>query len=648
MTIVQLLIRLQQLLSPTPVQEPTNTPAQTDHGAVVAVEYGLTLGLGTVLLVIALSSVSGVIDDEQQRITEEQIQLLAERAAGDIQAVEESVSSQTTPQRSTYREVNAYPDRIVETRYEIHFNQTAVRVETTDGATATAIHNATVPINSTTVTGQDLRLTWNGVAIQVTPATLPREQVPRAETTYIPSIANTNTPVDDGNTVEITAQIANTGNESAPQMITLRVDGVERKTRVVNVTPGTTTTETFEYETAVGGPAEQTVAVSTHDATDTTTVEFDQLAGPFTIDSFSAESSYEAGSEAEFTVQIQNEGVGVETTRVEIRADGQAILSRSVTLASLERRELEIEGKLPQDLSGGVTLTAATEDDTESEATAFTPGDQTNFGIDSVRVPDTIRTDETLTAEFTIENGGDIAGTREMNLSIDGQEVDSLTRELESGGELSGSFTWEPTPDDVGTREVTVATPSDSREQSVTVEEPDEGEFIVEITDYTEEVAEGETAAFAVEVTNVGDQTATQLVTLDAGADTVAAQDLTVRPGEASATILQWETTDENGGRDYLVTVRTDDDTAVRETTVRESGTNSIDPSAPVEHTKSRDRGATPTRQTSQPLTREAVSQFDRDSSKFPTLPVSSATTVWTNTHRADGSLSVALGGTSQ
>jgi hypothetical protein len=87
------------------------------------------------------------------------------------------------------------------------------------------------------------------------------------------NITNTNSPVEDTETVVVDARIDNTGNRQGSQTVELVVDGSVEDSTTVSLAPGESTTVTLEWPTRWWDEGNHTVVVRSADDSDTTTVE---------------------------------------------------------------------------------------------------------------------------------------------------------------------------------------------------------------------------------------------------------------------------------------------------------------------------------------------------------------------------------------
>jgi len=81
------------------------------------------------------------------------------------------------------------------------------------------------------------------------------------------SIDGTNAPIEEGETLSITATVENTGSATASRTVNLTTDGVERDTTTVTLAPGENTTITLTWATTAGDAGSYSVTVASKNDT---------------------------------------------------------------------------------------------------------------------------------------------------------------------------------------------------------------------------------------------------------------------------------------------------------------------------------------------------------------------------------------------
>jgi hypothetical protein len=86
-------------------------------------------------------------------------------------------------------------------------------------------------------------------------------------------ITGTNSPVLEGQKVNVDANVTNTGDDSATQIVQLDIDGLVVDSQPVTLNPGESTSVTFIWQTGDGDAGSYTAGVSSDDDNDTALVE---------------------------------------------------------------------------------------------------------------------------------------------------------------------------------------------------------------------------------------------------------------------------------------------------------------------------------------------------------------------------------------
>lgn len=93
-----------------------------------------------------------------------------------------------------------------------------------------------------------------------------------ANATYGVRIETTNSPVTEGETLDVFTTVKNTGNDSGAQTVTLSIDGNVRDRRTVRLEPGEAKSITLSWQTEAGDADTYTARVATENDEDSTNV----------------------------------------------------------------------------------------------------------------------------------------------------------------------------------------------------------------------------------------------------------------------------------------------------------------------------------------------------------------------------------------
>jgi len=173
-----------------------------------------------------------------------------------------------------------------------------------------------------------------------------------------------------GDTVSVSATVANTGNVEGTTTVELLVDGSVEDSTDVTLAAGASTSVSFEYDTTGLGDGAHTLTVRAGNASASGSIALSAESGgstaPFAVQNFDAPASAEAGWTVYVSADIVNTGSEVATKTIEFRVDGTVVdtLDRQLydNSQSWVQFDLDTSG-----LSAGThTVTIATPDDSAS------------------------------------------------------------------------------------------------------------------------------------------------------------------------------------------------------------------------------------------------------------------------------------------
>lgn len=242
-------------------------------------------------------------------------------------------------------------------------------------------------------------------------------------------------------------------------------------------------------------------------------------------------------------------------------SDGTA----DVAYAAAEPTELEIE---ETGLSPGTTVFVETANGTpldtaivadDGSVTVSLPPETHTVDVRLAQPPDftvtidattsPVQAGESVTVTATVENAGEITGTRMVTLSVGEEQSDAREVTLDGGDRRTIDLTWPTAAGDAGEYTAMVDTGDDSDSTTVTVEDAggdsEDSDDSVTFTVTIEEVTLPETQDGSFHVTatikNTGNATDTQIVTLTVGDTERDSQEITLEGGEARSVTFTWE-----------------------------------------------------------------------------------------------------------
>ncbi|MFP8890308.1 GLUG motif-containing protein [Natrialbaceae archaeon A-CW2] len=247
-------------------------------------------------------------------------------------------------------------------------------------------------------------------------------------------------------------------------------------------------------------------------------------------------------------------------------------------------------GGVFENTTPGTYAVTATVDSVTSPQTNVTVQAPSNFNVSIDGYPTGVVEGDSVDAEVTITNVGDLEGTQNVRLSdFDGNEVDSQSVTLTAGENSSATLVWQTDSSDVGAGKLTVTTDNESAVTETIVVEAEtprrSASFDVTIYAVTDTVTEGEPITVNATIKNSGERRGTQQVTLSNFADEVVdTTEISLSRGEETSISLSWDTTIGDAGEGSLI-VRSEDETATTHTVVLEKSNPAIfeltDPEVP-------------------------------------------------------------------
>ncbi|MFW5907497.1 MAG: CARDB domain-containing protein, partial [Candidatus Natronoplasma sp.] len=356
--------------------------------------------------------------------------------------------------------------------------------------------------------------------------------------------------VVEGDTLQVTADIENTGDEADTQTVEMS-SGVGSDSKSISLNGGESTTETFTTGTSSGDAGSYTATVSSDNDSASDTFEVLEP-GYFAVSGVDAPDVVE-GETLEVTAAIENTGGEAATQTVEMSSD----LGNDNVSVTLNPGDSTSETFMIETSSGDVgSYTAEVSSQDDSSSDPFEVLEASYFAVSDVNAPDVVE-GETLEVTATIENTGSVEDTQEVHLTCEvgddfelvqlgSRETKEVTLSVETSSGDAGSYTAEvASEDDSGEDTFSVSAPSDF---TVDIIEPSEGdEFVVE-GDITVEYT----------VENLGEAEATQVIEFTVDGASEDTEEVTLASGETYESEFTW--TAENTG-EYELEVRSEDST---------------------------------------------------------------------------------------
>jgi len=289
------------------------------------------------------------------------------------------------------------------------------------------------------------------------------------------AITGTNSPVPGGQSVDVTAEVTNTGNATDTQFVYLEnFAGDQTDFAEVSLDSGNSTTVTLSWDTepADSGTDDVTVASDDDDDGEEVTVESPTASDSnFEVEIQSDDYGVTAGDTLSMDVEVTNTGNETDTQFVYLKDfDGNIVGTEEVTsLDPTDSTFVSLSWSTSVNDVGNGTLTVASSDDTDTASgEVFIPGsDESNFQVTIESTNSPVVESEPLNVTATIENTGDSSDTQFVVLEefgggpVDVKEI-SLTSSGGSNASVTTTFTWDTIVGDAGSGDVTVVSADDS------------------------------------------------------------------------------------------------------------------------------------------------------------------------------------------
>ena len=221
----------------------------------------------------------------------------------------------------------------------------------------------------------------------------------------------------------------------------------------------------------------------------------------------------------------------------------------------MERRKLL--ALLGGSVSLGVAGCLGGDDDDDEEG----EDDEAEFTVEITSSTDSVDPGETVTVDWEVINPDGLEATRTVAFGVDGQERDTAEVSLGANQREVGAFSYTPTADETGELTVTVGVEDDEDSVPVTVREPADARFAVEITSPSPvRVESGDVASVEWAVENTGDVTDTQTVLFSVDGEEIGDEAVTLDGGGTATGSFTYQPGVSEEGAALAATVETDDE----------------------------------------------------------------------------------------
>lgn len=253
-----------------------------------------------------------------------------------------------------------------------------------------------------------------------------------------------NDPVTEGETLEVTADVSNIGDEPDTQTISMDFgDDGDVDSESIGLDPDETQTVTLTYTTRSGDAGDVDVTVESANDSDTNTAKVQEPAF-FEVTGFDAPAEAEPGDTITVNASVTNTGDVEGSQIVEYRFDGATEESTTLTLGSGDRSGVEFEHTIPSDHEAGDYNHGIYSRNDSADGVISLEYAPTIDQFD-VAVQDNSPANKKIDVDWAVSDGDSNLDTGEITLRENGESGDIVgTESLDvSGGSSDGSVTFD-------------------------------------------------------------------------------------------------------------------------------------------------------------------------------------------------------------
>ncbi|WP_336339647.1 PKD domain-containing protein [Haloarcula brevis] len=258
------------------------------------------------------------------------------------------------------------------------------------------------------------------------------------------SVENLDAPssVTQGETITVSAEIANEGEQADTQTIEFRLDAdgngtIETEETLasqnVSLNAGETTEITFdglETDPLTIGDYTHGVFTANHSETARITISSPPEPANFSVENLTAPAAVTQGDSLTVSIEISNEGDQADTQTIEFRIDtdgsealeaDEILASQNVSLDAGETTEVAFENLDTSSVEpGDYTHGVITSNDSETATiTISSPPEPANFSVSGLNAPTATTQGDSLTVSAEISNEGDRTGIQTVQFRVD-------------------------------------------------------------------------------------------------------------------------------------------------------------------------------------------------------------------------------------
>lgn len=430
----------------------------------------------------------------------------------------------------------------------------SVKHATGDGGPALAIEENSGTVLAATlgysdyVTSVDFTTNQESILANAVSYVVPEPPDFEIEGVTVPSEGETN------ETVTVSADINNTGDETGETTVTFDLNGNEM-TSTVELSGGESTTVELDVTLpSKGGTYDWTLSAGNGEETGQIEVVAPAPA-EFRITEVDIPSEVEPGRTIQVLINLTNVGDVAGKKEVSFSFDGTTVGSSTLEVKPGEDFTAAVDVRIPE--TGGWYDWRATagEDEQTGQIKAL---DSSEFRIDSVDIPEKVDPGETVSIFINVTNVGDTTGTKEVAFELAGETVGSNTFPLDPGQTVNATMDV-TMPDDGGLYNWRATAGGNERTGEIDVQKP--AEFRVEDVTFLDSPRSGETVEVAIDVRNIGDLDGKQEVAFEFAGEEIERQAFELAGRESMRVTLYVTMPDDGGTYDWRAIAGEDEQT---------------------------------------------------------------------------------------
>ncbi|OYR42841.1 CARDB domain-containing protein [Halorubrum sp. Hd13] len=345
-----------------------------------------------------------------------------------------------------------------------------------------------------------------------------------------------------GETVTVTAEIANIGDADDTYTAELQRNGTARESKSVDVAAGETATVSFTPSFETAGD----YAIGIGDGpTQTLTADQPQPANVSVTDAELSETRLDPGESVTVTATVENDGGTAGEITADLQVDGTTRTSEMRTVDPSEQTTIEFTPSFAEAGTYGIAVN-------DESAGTLTVSEPAAFEVSNASLgDDTILAGGTAVVSAEVTNVGDTEGTFNLEFRAtnqDGTTETVDTRSVMLGGGESQTVELRGAIDEPGEYDVQI---NQTAAGTLMIESPAN----LAVTDAELEgdvVDAGEEVTVSATIENTGDREGTLSVSAAAGGDVKTTEAVTVGPGETRTQQLTYTAT---AAGEYEITV---------------------------------------------------------------------------------------------